>query len=125
MSGGRRNVEDDLRHQLGRDAVIGEKQLRHGSMTSVDAVLDYLVDRAFKRRTGCSTRGTCSASRTPKHARSYSGPRAERPSLYHRSRPGRSRRRMRAGTTADKARSPGRDHPGLAPRLLRRERSTR
>jgi hypothetical protein len=48
MSGGRRDVEDDLRHQLSRDAVICEKQLRHGSMTSVDSVLDYLVGRAYR-----------------------------------------------------------------------------
>jgi hypothetical protein len=48
MSGGRRNVEDDLRHQLSRDAVIGEKHLRQGSMGGVDNVLDYLVDRAFR-----------------------------------------------------------------------------
>ena len=47
MTGGRRDVERDLRHQLSRDAVIGEKQLRHGSMTGVDNVLDYLVDRSF------------------------------------------------------------------------------
>jgi hypothetical protein len=47
MTGGRRNVEDDLRHQLGRDAVIGEKQLRHGSMTTTDSVLDYLVSRSY------------------------------------------------------------------------------
>ena len=47
MTGGRRNVEDDLRHQLSRDAVIGVKQLRHGSMTTTDSVLDYLVSRAY------------------------------------------------------------------------------
>jgi hypothetical protein len=47
MSGGRRNVEDDLRHQLSRDAVIGEKQLRRSSSSSVDNVLDYLVSRAY------------------------------------------------------------------------------
>jgi hypothetical protein len=35
MSGGRRDVETDLRRQLSRDAVIGEKQLRRSSMTSV------------------------------------------------------------------------------------------
>ena len=50
MSGGRRNVEQDLRHQLSRDAVIGAKQLCHGSMGGVDAVLDDLVDRALKSR---------------------------------------------------------------------------
>ncbi len=48
MGGGRRDVESDLRVQLGRHAVLGVKQLRHSSMTSVDAVLDYLIDRAFK-----------------------------------------------------------------------------
>jgi hypothetical protein len=47
MSGGRRNVEDDLRHQLTRDAVIGEKQLRRSSASSVDNVLDYLISRAY------------------------------------------------------------------------------
>jgi hypothetical protein len=47
MSGGRRDVEDDLRHQLSRDAVIGEKQLRRSSSSSVDNVLDYLVSRAY------------------------------------------------------------------------------
>ena len=48
MSGGRRNVEDDLRHLLSRDAVIGEKQLRRSSATGgVDAVLNYLVGRAY------------------------------------------------------------------------------
>jgi hypothetical protein len=47
MSGGRRDVETDLRHLLSRDAVIGEKQLRRSSMSSVDNVLDYLVSRAY------------------------------------------------------------------------------
>ena len=48
MSGGRRNVEDALRHLLSRDAAIGVKQLRRSSATGgVDAVLDYLVDRAY------------------------------------------------------------------------------
>jgi hypothetical protein len=47
MSGGRRDVETDLRRQLSRDAVIGEKQLRRSSMTSVDSVLDYFVSRAY------------------------------------------------------------------------------
>jgi hypothetical protein len=47
MSGGRRDVEDDLRHQLSRDAVIGEKQLRRSSSSSVDNVFDYLVSRAY------------------------------------------------------------------------------
>ncbi len=47
MSGGRRDVESDLRHLLSRDAVIGEKQLRRGNMGGVDAVLDYLVSRAY------------------------------------------------------------------------------
>ena len=43
---GRRNVEQDLRHQIARDAVIGEAHLCRGSMTTVDSVLDYLVSRA-------------------------------------------------------------------------------
>jgi hypothetical protein len=47
MTGGRRDVEKDLRHQLSRDAVIGEKQLRRSSSSSVDSVLDYLVDRSY------------------------------------------------------------------------------
>jgi hypothetical protein len=45
--GGRRDVEADLRRQLSRDAQIGEAQLRHGGMTTVDSVLDYLVSRAY------------------------------------------------------------------------------
>jgi hypothetical protein len=44
---GRRNVEQDLRHQISPDAVVGEAQLRRGSMTTVDSVLDYLIDRAY------------------------------------------------------------------------------
>jgi hypothetical protein len=47
MTGGRRDVEADLRVQLSRDAIIGEKQLRHSSSSSVDNVLDYLVSRAY------------------------------------------------------------------------------
>jgi hypothetical protein len=43
----RRDVETDLRHQLSRDAVIGEAQLRRSAMTTVDSVLDYLVSRAY------------------------------------------------------------------------------
>jgi hypothetical protein len=46
MSGGRRDVESDLPRQLSRDAVISEAQLRGGSTTTVDSVLDYLVSRA-------------------------------------------------------------------------------
>jgi hypothetical protein len=53
MTGGRRDVEYDLRHLLSRDAVIGERQLRRSSATGgVDAVLDYLVSRAY----GCPDR---------------------------------------------------------------------
>jgi hypothetical protein len=48
MAGGRRDVERDIRVRLGRDAQIGVAQLRHGSMTSVDAVLDYLIERAYQ-----------------------------------------------------------------------------
>ena len=47
MGGGRRDVEMDLRRQLSRDAVIGEAQLRRGSVTTVDSVLDYLVSRSY------------------------------------------------------------------------------
>ena len=47
MTGGRRDVEKDLRHQLSRDAVVGEKQLRRSSSSSVDSVLDYLVDGSY------------------------------------------------------------------------------
>jgi hypothetical protein len=47
MSGGRRNVEADLRVQLGRDARICAKTLAIGNTTSVDACLDYLVERAY------------------------------------------------------------------------------
>jgi hypothetical protein len=47
MAGGRRNVEDDLRHLLARDAVIGEKHLRRSSSSSVDNVLDYSVSRSY------------------------------------------------------------------------------
>jgi hypothetical protein len=43
----RRDVEAELRRQLSRDAVIGEAQLRRGSVTTVDSVLDYLVSRAY------------------------------------------------------------------------------
>jgi hypothetical protein len=46
MAGGRREVESDIRQRIARDAVIGEKQLRHSSSSSVDNVLDYLVSRA-------------------------------------------------------------------------------
>ena len=57
MTGGRRDVEDDLRHLLSRDAVIGEKQLRRSSATGgVDAVLDYLVSRAYGSPDGWHTR---------------------------------------------------------------------
>jgi hypothetical protein len=47
MNGGRRDVEHDIRVRLGRDAQIGVAQLRYGNMTNVDAVLDYLVGRAY------------------------------------------------------------------------------
>lgn len=47
MAGGRRDVEQDIRRQLGRDARIGVAQLRHSSATTVDAVLDYVVSRAY------------------------------------------------------------------------------
>jgi hypothetical protein len=40
-------VEQDFRHRLAGDAQIGEAQLRHGSMTTVDSVLDYLVSRSY------------------------------------------------------------------------------
>jgi hypothetical protein len=46
MSGSRRDVETDLRHQLSRDAVTGEAVLLRGT-TTVDGVLDYLVSRAY------------------------------------------------------------------------------
>ena len=47
MAGGRRDVESDLRQQLGRDAQIGVRLLRRSDETSVDATLDYLVGRAY------------------------------------------------------------------------------
>jgi hypothetical protein len=47
MSGGRRDVDHDTRVRLGRDAQIGVSQLRYGNITTVDAVLDYLVERSF------------------------------------------------------------------------------
>ena len=47
MTGGRRDVEHDIRVRLGRDAQIGVSQLRYGNITTVDAVLDYLVERAY------------------------------------------------------------------------------
>ena len=47
MTGGRRDVEADLRALLARDARACVKMLRTSSMTTVDAALDGLVDRAF------------------------------------------------------------------------------
>ena len=47
MGGGRRDVEADLRARLARDAQLGEAELRRGDTTTVDAVLDYLVERAY------------------------------------------------------------------------------
>jgi hypothetical protein len=47
MSGGRRNVAAGLRHRLARDAQIGVAELRDSSTTTVDAVLDYLVERSY------------------------------------------------------------------------------
>ncbi len=46
------DVEADLRHQLSQDVRIAVSQLRHSSATTVDAVLDYLVERAY----GCPDR---------------------------------------------------------------------
>jgi hypothetical protein len=46
MSGGRRDVEADLRQQLSRDAVASVAVLHRGT-TTVEASLDYLVSRAF------------------------------------------------------------------------------
>jgi hypothetical protein len=43
----RRDVESDLRVQLGRDAGIAVAVLRRSSETSVDASIDYLVERSF------------------------------------------------------------------------------
>ena len=47
MSGGRRDVESDIRHRLARDAQICAAQLRHSSATSGDTSLNYLVERAY------------------------------------------------------------------------------
>lgn len=44
----RRDVEADLRQQLGRDARIALRQLRRSSETTVEASIDYLVDRAYR-----------------------------------------------------------------------------
>lgn len=43
----RRDVEQDIRRQLARDAQIGEAQLRQANVTTVDSVLDYLVERSY------------------------------------------------------------------------------
>jgi hypothetical protein len=43
---GKRNVEQNLRVQLGRDARIAVGALRRGQGT-VESVLDYLVSRAY------------------------------------------------------------------------------
>jgi len=47
MSGGRRDVESDIRHLLAGDAKWGVTQLRTTNVTTVDAVLDYLVSRSY------------------------------------------------------------------------------
>jgi len=42
-----RDVESDIRHRLARDAQIGSAHLRETSSTTVDAILDYLVERSY------------------------------------------------------------------------------
>jgi len=47
MSGGRRDVESDLRHQLAEQARLEVKLLRASSDSTPNAAIDRLIDRAF------------------------------------------------------------------------------
>ena len=48
MSGGRRDVESDLRQLVARDAQTAVRALRRRERPGVDASLDYLISRAYK-----------------------------------------------------------------------------
>ena len=47
MTGGRRDVESDLRDQLAVQAKLEVKLLRASSATTPDAAIDRLIDKAF------------------------------------------------------------------------------
>ena len=48
MSGGRRDVESDLRQLVAKDARTAVWALRRRERPSVDASLDYLIKRAYQ-----------------------------------------------------------------------------
>jgi len=48
MTGGRRDVESDLRQLVARDALAAVRALRRRERPSMDASLDYLIGRAYK-----------------------------------------------------------------------------
>ena len=48
MSGGRRDIESELRQLVGRDAQTAVPVLQRRERPSVDASLDYLISRAYK-----------------------------------------------------------------------------